>query len=80
MKVKVDRNLCIGCGTCVGIAPKTFEIDNEGKSVIKKKDGTKTQEEVDYSEIDDTGENISNAAKSCPVGAIIIHSSFIQKI
>lgn len=71
-KVKVDRNLCIGAATCVAVAPKVFELDSEGKAVILKKDKTKTLDFVDYVEIDDTEENILNAAKSCPVDAIII--------
>lgn len=71
-KVKVDRALCIGAATCVAIAPKTFELDGEGKAVILKKDGTKTSGDVNSSEIDDTESNILNAAKSCPVDAIII--------
>ncbi|MCL5432879.1 MAG: ferredoxin [Patescibacteria group bacterium] len=71
-KVKVDRDLCIGCGTCTGVAPKTFELDNEGKSVILRKDGTKSSDLTDFSQIDDTEENIINAEKSCPVAAIIV--------
>lgn len=63
LKVKVDRSLCIGAATCVAIAPNTFELDSEGKAVIKKKDGTTTS---------DSETNILNAAKSCPVSAIII--------
>lgn len=70
MKVKVDRSLCMGCGTCVGVAPKTFELDNQAKSVIKKKDGIKTSGPVDTSEINDTEENIISASNSCPVSAI----------
>ena len=72
MKVKVDQSLCMGCGTCVGVAPKTFELDNQAKSVIKKKDGIKTEEFVNYYEINDTEKNILNAAKSCPANAIVI--------
>lgn len=75
MQVKVDRNLCIGCGTCVGVAPKTFELDDQKKSVIKKKDGTKTSDTVDSANIDDEEENIINASKSCPVGAIVVAPS-----
>lgn len=73
-KVKVDRALCIGAATCVAIAPKTFELDDEGKAVILKKDGTKnkTSDFTNYEEIDDTEQNILDAAKSCPVDAIII--------
>lgn len=71
-KVKVDRDLCIGAASCVAVAPKAYELDNEGKAVILKKDGTKTSDYVEYKDIDDTEENILNSAKSCPVNAIII--------
>lgn len=72
LKVKVDRDLCIGAATCVAVAPKTFELDSEGKAVILKKDGSKTSDFVNYKDIGDTEESILYAAKSCPVDAIII--------
>lgn len=71
-KVKVDRDLCIGAGSCVVVAPQTFELDSEGKAVIKKKDGTMTSDFVNYSDINDNEENILNGARSCPVNAVII--------
>lgn len=58
-KVKVDRLLCIGTADCVKIAPNTFELDNEAKAVVKKQNG-------------DLGEKILEAAKTCPVLAIIV--------
>lgn len=72
LKVKVDRALCIGAASCVAVAPNTFELDAEGKAVIKKKDGTMTSDFVNYSDINDNETNILNASKSCPVNAIII--------
>jgi ferredoxin len=71
-KVKVDRDLCIGAASCIAVAPNTFELDSEGKAVIKKKDGSMTSEYVNYTDIADEEVNIMNAAKSCPVNAIII--------
>lgn len=73
-KVKVDRDLCIGAGSCVAVAPKVFELDAEGKAIIIKKDGTKneTSNFSAYEEIDDNEEDILNSARSCPVNAIII--------
>ncbi len=71
-KVKIDRPLCIGAASCVAVAPETFELDSEGKAVVKKKDGTMTSDFVNYSDINDNETNILNAAKSCPVNAIII--------
>ena len=71
-KVKVDRDLCIGAASCVAVAPNTFDLDGEGKAVIKKKDGTMTSDFVNYTDIADEEVNILNAGKSCPVNAIII--------
>ncbi|MBI2442480.1 MAG: ferredoxin [Candidatus Levybacteria bacterium] len=71
-KVKVDRNTCIGAASCVAVAPNTFDLDNEGKAVVKKKDGSTLSDFVAYSDIADEEVNIMNAAKSCPVNAIII--------
>lgn len=58
--VWVDRNLCIGAATCIAVAPNTFKLDNEAKAVILE---TSDQ---------DTIETIIDAAKSCPVAAVII--------
>jgi ferredoxin len=56
--VEVDAAVCIGASPCVGVAPKTFELNDEGKAVILR-----TIDEDDV-------ENIINAARSCPVSAI----------
>lgn len=71
-KVKVDRNLCIGAASCVAVSANAFDLDSEGKAVIKKKDGSTTSDFVNYSDINDNETNILNASKSCPTNAIII--------
>lgn len=58
-KAKIDRNLCIGSADCVSIAPNTFELDSENKSVVKAQG-------VDNDDI------LMQAAKTCPVSAIIL--------
>ena len=30
MKLKVDQDVCIGCGACQAICPNAFEIDDNG--------------------------------------------------
>jgi ferredoxin len=35
-KIIIDKEKCIGCGTCVALAPEIFEMDDAGKSTIKK--------------------------------------------
>jgi ferredoxin len=59
MDVKVDKTKCIGCGTCIAIAPKSFKFDSEGKSEPINPPG-------------DSEETIKEAAESCPVQAINI--------
>lgn len=58
-KVKVIRDLCIGAASCIAIAPKVFQLDNESKAIIIDAEGN-------------TPEDILAAAQSCPVNAIII--------
>ena len=68
LKVWVDRNLCIGAATCVAIAPKSFVLDSEAKAVILKS--------VD----EETERVVIDAAKGCPVAAIIIEDDKGNKI
>jgi len=68
LKFWVDRNLCIGAATCVAVAPKTFELDTEAKAVVINS----TDEETDQIIID--------AAKACPVAAIIIENEKGEKV
>lgn len=53
----IDKNKCLGCGTCVALCPKVFKLGDDGKAEVIDKEG-------------DTDENIKNAIDSCPVGAI----------
>ncbi len=59
MKVKVDHNLCIGCGSCAMIADQVFEMRN-GKSYVKE--DVKITPEME--------EMVKMAEQACPVGAI----------
>ncbi|OGY24625.1 MAG: hypothetical protein A2126_04290 [Candidatus Woykebacteria bacterium GWB1_45_5] len=62
MKIKIDRDLCIGAGTCVALAPNTFELDDELKATLKDNDKK------------DPEEGILAAAKSCPTLAVILEN------
>jgi ferredoxin len=33
-KIIVDKEKCIGCGTCIALAPEIFEMDDAGKLAI----------------------------------------------
>ncbi|MDH4359001.1 MAG: ferredoxin [Candidatus Berkelbacteria bacterium] len=58
MKIKVDREMCIGCMTCVNLCETCFEMI-DGKSSPKK--------DCQLSDC-----NLQEVVGSCPVGAIEI--------
>lgn len=59
MKVRVDRELCIGLSNCVAIAPTVFKLDNENKALV-----------LDPGSVDE--KTLMEAAESCPQNAIIV--------
>ena len=59
MKVKIDRNLCIGCGACQATEPKVFELDDEGIAQV-----------IDNEINDSLKDNVINAINACPTSAI----------
>lgn len=59
MEIIIDKEKCIGCGTCVAMLPNVFAIGSDGKAEVIDPNG-------------DTPEAIELGKKSCPVGAIII--------
>ncbi len=59
MKIKVNQNVCIGCGACQAIAPEVFEVNDDGVA-------QELMEEVKEELI----EEASDAKEGCPVNAI----------
>ena len=70
MKITLDKSKCIGCGSCVSLCPKFFELEKDGKSHLKgaKLDQTKQKEELEVEELG----CLKEAAEICPVEAIQI--------
>lgn len=65
VKINIDHDLCIGCGTCESICPEVFEVRDDGKSHVK--------ESVDLENVDETLlAGIKDAEDSCPEQAIIV--------
>ncbi|MFA4937335.1 MAG: ferredoxin [Patescibacteria group bacterium] len=80
MKIKVDRDLCISAASCIALLPEVFELDEEGKAVIKNKDGVKTSDWTDYSKLPSDAQKILEAARSCPTNAVIIEDDSGKQI
>ena len=59
MRIKLDKEKCIGCGTCVALAPKTFQFSEDGKVDVKPGEG-------------DDQDTVEMAASACPVAAIVV--------
>ncbi len=60
MKIKVNKEKCIGCGMCASLVPDVFELDEkENKSRVK--------EGVDLKKYE---KEIEEAIESCPARAI----------
>lgn len=58
--LQVDRDLCVTLAVCIGLAPDVFELDAEGKAVIKNPNGTDLK-------------TLLEACKGCPVNAIVLY-------
>ncbi|HLM84382.1 MAG TPA: ferredoxin [Candidatus Bathyarchaeia archaeon] len=56
-KPKVNKDLCIGCGTCEALCPKMFKVEN-GKSHVIAEDCAQA------------GCDCNETVVSCPVNAI----------
>ncbi len=57
LDIRIDRDRCMGSGNCLFWAPRTFDLDDDGRSVVV--DATATEED-----------RLRVAAEGCPVGAI----------
>lgn len=59
MKVNVNKEACVGCGTCYNICENVFDIGDDGLAYVK--------EDVDLEAFE---EDVKVAIDSCPTGAI----------
>lgn len=60
VKITIDQEKCIGCGTCAAMCPDVFKIDDTtARATVIKPEGSETC-------------NARKTAKTCPVEAIKI--------
>ncbi|MBU0648861.1 ferredoxin [Patescibacteria group bacterium] len=60
MRVKVNKEACIGCELCVSMCPKVFKLGEDGKSEL-----------IEQADFDKNSDCIDQAQASCPVAAIV---------
>lgn len=68
MKIILEREKCIGCGSCQSICPKYFKLVEDGKSSLVGGKRNGSNDELEIKEAGCTKE----AADSCPVQCIHI--------
>ena len=61
MEIRTDIPACVGAGQCVVVAPKVFDVDDDGKVVV-----------LDSHPAPQEHDNVRNAAAACPAFAIEI--------
>ncbi|MFC1599114.1 ferredoxin [Patescibacteria group bacterium] len=62
MKPIINQETCIGCGTCEGVCPEVFKLNDGKASVISLEDYTPHKEKI------------QQAVDSCPVQAITLEA------
>jgi len=62
MKLKVDKEKCIGCGTCASLCSRVFELKDGHAEVIS----------TDEALLEKNKESINQAMEACPVQAITL--------
>lgn len=67
--IKLEREICIGCGSCSAICPKYFEMQDDGKAyIIGAAKDEKGDDRLETAKI----ECAESAVEACPVQCIHI--------
>lgn len=61
MRIKADRDVCVGSGQCVLTEPSVFDQDDDGLVTV-----------LDDSPVGAAGENARTAVSICPSGALSV--------
>lgn len=67
MRVRIDREKCIGSENCIASAPTVYQLDDRDKAVL-----------IDPESVDD--ETLLFSAESCPTEAIILEDDEGRRI
>jgi ferredoxin len=68
LTVRIDRKLCIGSGNCIKVAPRVFEMDEEG--VVAFRNDARS----------DDREQLIESCEVCPVDALFVLDAEAKQI
>ncbi len=60
-RVQVDRERCVGSGTCETLAPEVFEIDDDGALLVHREEPA-----------EDQLDGVRDAVQACPARALAL--------
>jgi ferredoxin len=58
-RVEVDRERCVGSGSCEALAPEVFEVDDDGVLIVHRPEPT-----------EDELPDVRDAVRACPTRAL----------
>jgi ferredoxin len=61
IRIEVDRQRCVGSGTCEALAPGVFEVDDDGVLVLRRERPAE----------DELGD-VRDAVRACPTRALAV--------
>ncbi|MFA5926687.1 MAG: ferredoxin [Patescibacteria group bacterium] len=67
--VKIDREVCIGCGNCAAICSEIFSLDKTGVSTVNLENIT-----------GEMSDSIIEVESNCPTGAISIEYASAEQV
>ena len=59
VEISIDRDTCIGSGNCGFLAPRVFDVDDDGSAYVLDPDGADL-------------DTIETAARNCPTRSITV--------
>jgi ferredoxin len=63
--VRIERDLCIGSGNCVNLAPEVFELDEQNLVAFKEEAGRDDAPPIESARLEE-------ACVLCPVDALLV--------
>jgi ferredoxin len=70
--VKVDRKLCIGAASCVNVAPKFFNLDEDNIAFVIDPANGEEKTSISFEATAEELADLKEAVENCPTSAITI--------